>query len=240
MINEHFDNTIDCNEKLISNNNTDFVIHLEKYSESIKHLPNTGQQIIGNTFEIAEERYIIVYQAYKPSIAQFAVENQFFGGNDFSYKRMSWIKPNFLWMMYRCGWASKSNQERVLALFLKFDDFVEILKNATFTSFNSKYFTSNDEWKRSLKTKKVRLQWDPDHNLYGEKLERRAVQLGLKGSLLEEFGKQKIKYILDITDFVKEQKQHIDKREIDKLLVPHERVIKIENSDLKTAVGIKK
>jgi len=24
--------------------------------------------------------------------------------------RMTWIKPNFLWMMYRSGWASKKNQ----------------------------------------------------------------------------------------------------------------------------------
>ncbi len=30
--------------------------------------------------------------------------------------RMTWIKPNFLWMMYRSGWAVKKNQERILAI----------------------------------------------------------------------------------------------------------------------------
>ncbi|MGW3630476.1 DUF4291 family protein, partial [Streptomyces sp. NPDC005122] len=29
---------------------------------------------------------------------------------------MTWIKPSFLWMMYRCGWGSKEGQETVLAV----------------------------------------------------------------------------------------------------------------------------
>ena len=43
---------------------------------------------------------------------------------------MSWIKTNFLWMMYRCGWASKKNQERVLAVRITREGFETILKNA--------------------------------------------------------------------------------------------------------------
>ncbi|MFT5999906.1 MAG: hypothetical protein ACI81P_002365 [Neolewinella sp.] len=39
--------------------------------------------------------------------------HQQLGGPAFSYQRMSWIKPNFLWMMYRCGWAKKQDQERL-------------------------------------------------------------------------------------------------------------------------------
>ena len=31
---------------------------------------------------------------------------------------MSWIKPNFLWKMYRCGWATKEGQEIVLAVWI--------------------------------------------------------------------------------------------------------------------------
>jgi hypothetical protein len=27
---------------------------------------------------------------------------------------LTWIKPPFLWMMYRCGWATKPGQETVL------------------------------------------------------------------------------------------------------------------------------
>ena len=43
---------------------------------------------------------------------------------------MSWIKPNFLWMMYRCGWATKEGQEVVLALWLRRAGFNELLASA--------------------------------------------------------------------------------------------------------------
>lgn len=56
------------------------------------------------------DREVIVYQAYNPAIATYALEHQHFGGG-FSFQRTSWIKPNFTWMMHRCGWASKQNQE---------------------------------------------------------------------------------------------------------------------------------
>ena len=56
---------------------------------------------------------IVVYQAYRPQIGHFAVKHGYFGG-EFKLTRMSWIKPNFLWMMYRCGWAQKPGQEVVM------------------------------------------------------------------------------------------------------------------------------
>ncbi|XQA66131.1 DUF4291 family protein [Xanthomonas sacchari] len=49
---------------------------------------------------------IDVYQVDRPAIARFAMDHQRFGG-EFSYHRMSWIKPNFLWLMSRAGWARK-------------------------------------------------------------------------------------------------------------------------------------
>ena len=40
----------------------------------------------------------------------------YFGGDHFSLNRMSWVKPNFLWMMYRSGWGQKEGQVVVLAV----------------------------------------------------------------------------------------------------------------------------
>src|SRR4051794_25066955 len=53
---------------------------------------------------------VVVYQAYNLSIGHFAARHGYFGG-DFSTSRMTWIKPNFLWMMYRSGWGTKENRE---------------------------------------------------------------------------------------------------------------------------------
>lgn len=251
---ENWEDEIDRKgQRISSDDNFDLFIRLENFKNATERLPNKGQQIIGYTFELmkdeiskdgkqiigeSKEEYIVVYQAYKPSIAKFAVKNQYLGGQDFSYKRMSWIKPNFLWMMYRCGWAKKENQERVLAIWITKSDFEEILKQAAFSSFNPKYFLNEQDWKNELEIKKVRLQWDPDHDPYGIKLERRAIQLGLKDEVLEKFGKQQIKYIMDITDFVKEQKYYVDKNQLDKLLVPVENIVRLENKELESKIGI--
>ena len=76
-----------------------------------------------------DDKTIRVYQAYNDVIADEAIKLGTFG-EYFSLTRMTWIKPSFLWMMYRCGWAEKENQERVLAIDIKREDFDEIVKNS--------------------------------------------------------------------------------------------------------------
>jgi len=209
-------------------------ISTEFYNQSIVRLPKSGQHILGHQ----DEKSIVVYQAYKDSIADFAVKNQYLGGSDYSYNRMSWIKPNFLWMMYRCGWAKKENQERVLAFWVDKIDFESILKEAVLSSFNQKYYDNNDQWKNELNSKEVRLQWDPDHDPFGNKVERRAIQLGLKGNVLQKFGREHVKQIDDITDFVKQQRQLLESNQLDKLLVPVETVFKMTDSKQNERIGI--
>lgn len=183
-------------------------------------LPTNGRQIIAQQ----TEGNIVVYQAYKPAIADWAVANQQLGGPAFSYSRMSWIKPNFLWMMYRCGWAEKQDQERVLAIHISKSDWEDILEEAVFSSFQADVYGTEAEWKAQLSTSEVRLQWDPDHDPYGGKLARKAIQIGMKGDILHRFGTQMIRKITDITPFVKQQKLHVDRKDLEYLKVPLETV----------------
>src|SRR5689334_14253223 len=62
-----------------------------------------------------DERTLAVYQAYSPAIAKPALKAGTFV-SPFKKERMTWIKPSFNWMMYRCGWGSKPDQECVLAI----------------------------------------------------------------------------------------------------------------------------
>lgn len=99
-----------------------------------------------------------------------------FGGEKFSYHRMSWIKTNFLWMMYRCGWCTKKGQEKVLAVRITRDGFNTILAKA---------LTGHQEKEKGLNEKSsVRLQWDPDHDPTGTSEQRRAIQLGLRNEVI--------------------------------------------------------
>jgi len=211
-----------------------FEIKTELYRDSVKRLPVSGQQIIG--YQAANS--IVVYQAYNRSIADFAVANQYLGGPAFSYNRMSWIKPNFLWMMFRCGWAQKENQEAVLAITISKDFFVEILSNAAISSYSSAYHQSHDQWKEELNRKSVRLQWDPDHDPFGNKVSRRAIQLGMKDDILERFGKIEVKEIENITPFVIDQLQLVEKRNMDDLVVPYETIFQIPDSELAKRIAI--
>lgn len=180
----------------------------EAYKKQIKQWPNDGKHIMAQF----DEDTIIVYQAYADAIADFAVEHQYFG-DAFSYTRMSWIKPNFLWMMFRSGWAQKPGQERVLAIRIRCSFFDEILTQAVPSSFTTSGFTTQEAWKQAIETSDVRLQWDPDHDPVGNCLPRRALQLGLRGQMLARYGKEEILEIIDVTPFVLQQYAHIDQHE---------------------------
>ena len=206
------------------------------YSQYIEHIPQEGRCILGQQ----KNEQIIVYQAYNNSIADFAMENQYFGGNSYCYSRMSWIKPNFLWMMYRCGWAQKENQERVLGIWIRKTDFDFILQESVFSSYQENIYRNHENWKNELANKSVRLQWDPDHDIYGNKQDRKAIQLGIKGDLLEKFGKEMIIEIIDLTEFVKQQRKIIKSGELDKLQIPKEWIYEPKSEEIKLQIGLNK
>lgn len=209
-------------------------IHLNRYADNLNKIPNTGNHITGHQ----DDDNIIVYQAYRRETAEFAQENQQLGGEFWSLGRMSWIKPNFLWMMYRCGWASKPGQERVLAISIPKTLFAEILRNGALSSFHEGCHESREAWKAQLASSEVRIQWDPEHDPYGQKQNWRAIQIGLKGSLLREFATRQLNYIQDITDFVKAQKQHVDRKELDKLLIPVETEYLVKGETLRKRINV--
>jgi len=211
-------------------------IETKKYKDYVKAIPEKGKHILAQQ----QEDNILVYQAYRNSIADYAVKHQHFGGKDYSYERMSWIKPNFLWMMYRCGWASKPGQERVLGIWLKKSDFDIILENSVHSSYQQDIYETHENWKATLTTKSVRLQWDPDHDPFGAKQERKAIQLGIKGDLLHAFGKEMILKIEEVSDFVLEQGKIVQSGNLDELRVPTESVYVPQNEPIQKSIGLTK
>lgn len=206
----------------------------EEYKYQQSKLPDEGKYIVANY----NLETIIVYQAFNEKIADFAVKNQKFGGSNYSFNRMTWIKPNFMWMMYRSGWATKDNQERILAVKLKRSGFEKLLEIAVISSFKSDLHRSREEWKSELENSEVRLQWDPDHNPVGEKLNRKAIQIGIKGESLREFNEKWIVQIEDITNFVKSQYPNT-RANFENLIVPFERVLTFnKNRNVINQIGL--
>jgi|GEM_PF-400673 len=200
-------------------------LDLEYFEVREEKLPTKGMFFIGHE----KNDIITFYAAFNKNIANDAVKNQKFN-RGFNFKRMTWIKPGFMWMMHRSGWALKENQENILAISIKKSDVLKILNEAVLSSYSASEYKNEEEWKHRLMVSNVRIQWDPDHNEWGGKLERKAIQIGLKGETLLKFNSEYIQRIEDITEFVELQRVQRFGSSPRQLLVPKERIVEFDKN----------
>ncbi|MGB3444427.1 MAG: DUF4291 domain-containing protein [Actinophytocola sp.] len=146
---------------------------------------------------------ITVYQAYPPEIARPALARGRFVP-PFKRERMTWIKPSFLWMMYRCGWATKPGQETVLAVEITRAGFEEALARACLSHYDSDRYASHEDWSRQLKESPVRVQWDPERSLLLGALPYRSLQVGLSGQAVHRYVDEWLVRLTDMTPLVRE------------------------------------
>ena len=121
---------------------------------------------------------VTVYQAYSPHIGQPAAREGRFPPV-WKRDRMTWIKPSFLWMMYRCGLGAKAGQETVLAVEITRDGFEWALRRACLSSYVRGVHPDRAAWQRQVKQAPARVQWDPERDLRLRPMAYRSLQLGL-------------------------------------------------------------
>jgi len=178
-----------------------------------------------------DETTIRVYQAFNNQIADSALTNGTFTSPAFKMERMTWIKPSFLWMMYRCGWAQKDDgQRRVLAIDISRSGFEWALQNGL-NSKPSPLVQSKEEWQALKKTSTVRIQWDPERDLYLEPLAHRSIQIGLTRLAVNLYCNEWISKITDITPLARKIQPLIIKGDIvsAKALLPKEAPYPVSN-----------
>ncbi|MFI2650127.1 DUF4291 domain-containing protein [Micromonospora fulviviridis] len=141
---------------------------------------------------------ITVYQAYPPEIADAALAAGRFVP-PFKRERMTWIKPSFRWMMYRCGWALKPGQERVLAVEISRAGFEWALGHACLSGYDPRRHPDRESWRRQLRTSPVRVQWDPERSLRLAPLAYRSVQVGLAGEAVRRYVDEWLFGLTDVT-----------------------------------------
>lgn len=207
-------------------------ISTESYLTQSKTWPSSGRHILAQY----DANSIVVYQAYCPETGHFAAKHGRFG-DGFSLNRMSWVKPNFLWMMHRSGWGTKEGQEVTLAIRLSHELWEEVLSQAVPSSYARNLYDSKEAWQRELSNSEVRLQWDPDHGPHGEKLERRAIQIGIRGQLLRRYANEALE-IEDISEFVAAQYEHVRAGNLEQLQTPTEKVFWPQNEVIPRRLGL--
>jgi uncharacterized protein DUF4291 len=141
---------------------------------------------------------ITVYQAYPPALGLPAARDGKFPAA-WSRSRMTWVKPSFLWMMYRCGWAAKADQETVLAVEIGRAGFDWALGRACLSHYVPEVHGDHAAWRRELKEAPARVQWDPERDLHLRPLAHRSLQMGLSGEATRRYADEWIVSIRDIT-----------------------------------------
>jgi hypothetical protein len=145
---------------------------------------------------------IVIYQAYSPKIAARALEAQRFVA-PFSFHRMTWIKPSFLWLMHRSNWGQKSEQERVLAVRVKRTGWEKGLSLAVLTSCTPGVFASPADWAKQFAAAPVHVQWDPERSLRGASLPYSSIQVGISRHMIREYVEEWVVGIEDYTPRVR-------------------------------------
>ena len=148
---------------------------------------------------------------------------------------MTWIKPSFVWMGYRCGWSRKdANQSRVLALDLHRAAFDKLLLDAVLASSQA----ARGERVDAGSSSDIVVQWDPERALGGDNGRhaythptpaQRSLQMGLRGEatrLLAAAEDGIIAAITDVTSAFAAVGAHLEAGEVDAAaaLLPTERL----------------
>ncbi|MBZ3900107.1 DUF4291 domain-containing protein [Streptomyces griseiscabiei] len=131
---------------------------------------------------------IVVYQAYAPAIADAALRAGRFVA-PFSFHRMTWIKPSFMWLMHRSNWARKPGQERVLAVRMTREGWEEALSRAVLTTTD----------RAVVAQAAVHVQWDPERSPRGAALNHYSIQVGVGRQLTRTFSDDWIVGLTDLT-----------------------------------------
>ncbi|OKJ60421.1 hypothetical protein AMK27_21715 [Streptomyces sp. CB02009] len=144
------------------------------------------------------DRTVTVYQAYRPGIGLPAAREGRFPAA-WKRDRMTWIKPSFLWMMYRSGWGEKEGQETVLAVEITREGFEWALRNACLSHYKRGFHPDQATWKRELRQAPARVQWDPERDPQLRELPYRSLQLGLSGEASRRYADEWTVSVRDVT-----------------------------------------
>lgn len=204
-----------------------------------------------------QKKTLFVYAAFPESIARAAVETQHLDASpDWLASRMTWVKPSWAWMMYRCGYSFKDKgQERVLALEMKWDDFETLLGHARVNEHQNHKATvqakeeaqgendgkevARNERKpkgRPRKSGYVMIQWDPERTPALGRLEHRSIQIGIQGDLKKKWLDEWVQSISDVTERAQKLKSALDEKSslttaelVEMGLVPDESVFEVQH-----------
>ena len=181
---------------------------------------------------------IVVYQAYPKAIAEAALKAGTFVA-PFSFGRMTWIKPSFLWMMERSNWGLKAGQEHILAVRITRTGWEEALAQAVLTHPEKGVYRDEEDWRRQFEQAPVYVQWDPERTLRGAALDYKSIQVGISRHVIKQYVDEWIVGIQDMTPLVRKMHGLLQSGQATKAkgFLPKERVYSVPEA-IKKQLGM--
>lgn len=200
--------------------------------------PSPVAQPLRQIRAVYDDRTIRVYQAYSDIIADAALARGTFVSPPFKMERMTWIKPSFLWMMYRSGWGRKdAGQARILAIDISREGFEWALAHSCPSHPDDSM--SQEEWQHMKENAPVRIQWDPERDLLLQPQPHRAIQIGLSRQAVDLYVREWIQRITDVTTLAHSIHALVGENKLDaaRSLLPMEVPYPLELSQSKPLTG---
>lgn len=182
-----------------------------------------------------DDKGIYVYQAYTPAIVEAALRKGTFA-EGFGLDRMTWIKPSFGWMLYRSGYATKQNQEAILRIKITHEGWLTMLRHSVESTRNPQLYADEAAWRQALEASEVRHQWDPERHINGQKLERRAIQVGIRGEMVHAYVNEWIVQLEEVTGLAHAIYETVQRKQ-PLPDVPEERVYAVD-TDIQARLGM--
>ncbi len=150
-----------------------------------------------------DEEGVYVYQAFKPKIVAVAVELGTFG-KGFGLDRITWIKPSLCWVLRRTKYGTKNRMQAVARIKISHEAFKEILNQSIETHWKEELFPREEDWQKAINQSDVIHQWDPERDIIGKRLNRQAIQIGIRGEVIKKYVSDFIIGVEDVSELVHE------------------------------------
>ncbi|MBT28547.1 MAG: hypothetical protein CMO01_02720 [Thalassobius sp.] len=150
-----------------------------------------------------DEEGVFVYQAFKPETVEIAVKLGTFG-KGFGLDRITWIKPSFCWVLRRTKYATKNRMQGIARIKISHEAFLEILNQSVETMWNENLYPNQDNWQTEINKSDVIHQWDPERDVIGKRLNRQAIQIGIRGEVIKKYVSDYIIGVEDVSQLVRE------------------------------------
>ncbi|MBU0569882.1 DUF4291 family protein [Patescibacteria group bacterium] len=202
-------------EGLRSREEEGFTMERVPYSKLKKGLPGgKGQHV--SAYETPEGD-IVFYQALSLELAEAAVRDKGFSGDEFDPDRVRWAKTGFGWVMNRSDCATAEGQERIVAVRMPKEEYLKLAREGARAGHSGGSVIG---------------QWDPDYepvkgSLKGQRnRSRKTLHLGIRPKRFQKDVEPNITGVDDVTPMVEEYREEVMKGGADlhdRLMVPNER-----------------